>query len=179
MENVLLTSANFIKSITNISDNVSEKMLLPAIRESQEIALRETIGTCLLEKIKNLVKEGLINEEENAAYKDLLEKAQYFLAYQTVSRLCVILSYKIDNIGVSRTRDELVDYADFDEVMKMSDYYNDKSNFYKKELQRFILNNLKQFPELKECDCRSIKANLYSATSSQIFLGGRRGRLLR
>lgn len=179
MQNVLLTSANFIKSITNISDNVSEKMLLPAIRESQEIGLQEIVGTCLLNKVKSLVEEGLINNEGYEAYKDLLEKAQYFLAYQTVSRLCVILSFKIENAGISRVRDELLDYCEYNDVMQLSDYYNNKADFYKKELQRFLLKNKVQFPELSECDCQAIKANLYSATSSQIFLGGRRGRLLK
>lgn len=177
MINVLLTSSTFIKSISNISDNVNDKMLLPAIRESQEIDLKGIMGECLLEKIKTLVKERLISEEGYEAYKDLLDKAQYFLAYQTISRLCVMLSYKIDNAGISRVRDELVDFAPYNEVMQMSDYYQHKADYFKYELQNFIIDNVSMFPELRQCDCRKIKANLYSAASGGLFLGGARARI--
>lgn len=179
MQNVLLTSSTFIKSITNISDNISDKMLLPSIRESQEIDLKQVIGENLLDRIKELVRENEINNVENAAYKDVLEKCQYFLAYQTVSRLCVMVSYKIDAIGVSRTRDDNIDYASLAEVMQMEQYYVEKADFFKLELQNFCLANRQALPELRECDCYKIHSNLYATASSGLFLGGARGKVLK
>ena len=179
MQNVLLTSSNFIKGLTNISDNLSDKMLLPAIRESQEIDLKGVIGENLLDRIKELIKQNEINNDEYAAYKDLLEKCQYFLAYQTVARVCVMVSYKIDNIGVSRTRDDNVDYASLAEVMQMEQYYVEKADFFKMELQNFCLANRQALPELRECDCYKIHSNLYATASSGLFLGSRRGKILR
>lgn len=177
MQNVLLTNSKFIKSITNISDNVNDKMILPAVREAQDIDLKRVMGECLLNRLKQIVADREVDKEGNEAYKDLLDQIQYFLAYQTISRLCVILSYKIDNIGISRTRDELIDTATFDEVVKMEAYYQNKADVFKKDLQNFLLNNRSAFPELNECTCNQIRANLYSSATSGLVLGGKRGKI--
>lgn len=177
MINVLLTSSTFIKSITNISDNLQDKVILPCLREAQDIDLKGVIGENLLDKVKNLIKDREINAEGNEVYKDLLEKCQYFLAYQTISRLCVVVSYKIDNLGVSKTRDDNADYASFSEVTQLEQYYQEKADFYKLEVQNFCLNNKAALPELTSCVCHKIEANLYSTATSGLFLGSKRGKI--
>lgn len=176
MSNVLLTNANYIKSATNISDNVNEKYLLPAIREAQEIGLKNILGEKLLNKVKDLIAAKEINKEENEIYKSLLDNCQYYLAYQTVSNLCYILSYKLDNMGLSRTADENVAYASADEVVSQSDYYERKADFFKLELQNFLVRNISKLPEVSENQCHTISANLYSADSGGLVLGGARGK---
>ena len=76
MAEILLSSENFIKSVTNISDNVSGKYILTSLREAQEVGLKNIIGDCLLEKLKVLIKSG-IDAQENVKYKYLLNKCQY------------------------------------------------------------------------------------------------------
>ena len=70
MKDVLLISESFIKNITNLSDNLSGKLLFPAIRESQEIGLREILGDDLLDKLKSLVEQNTINDKSNQKYKN-------------------------------------------------------------------------------------------------------------
>lgn len=178
MINVLLTSSSFIKSITNISDNLQDKVILPALREAQEIDLKSVLGEKLLNKIKELIKDNEINDDEYAAYKDLLEQCQYFLAYQTISRLCIIVSYHIDNLGISKQRDENLDYASFSDITQLEQYYQQKADFYKLEVQNFCLNNRQALPELTDCACHKIQSNLWSMATSGLFLGGRRGKIL-
>jgi len=48
----LLTSPDFVKSVTNISDNLNGKVMQAAIREAQEIDLKQIIGSCMLSKLK-------------------------------------------------------------------------------------------------------------------------------
>lgn len=179
MANVLLTNSNYIKSITNISDNVQDKYLFPTINEAQEINLKSVIGENLLNKLKDLVSGGSINDPENAVYKDLLQKCQFFIAYTVVSKLSVITSFKLDNAGIYRSNDENLYYASMEEVRNMQEYYEEKADFFKLELQNFCINNRTNLPELSECACRQIKANLYSAESCGIVLGGARGKSIR
>lgn len=179
MKNVLLTNSNYIKSITNMSENIPEKYLFAAINEAQEIDLRHVLGDSLLEKIKQLVVDQTINNEGNEIYKDILTKSQFFLAYDAMSNLVVILSYKLDTVGVYRTADENLTYATFREVQSMQEYYENKRDFFKLELQNFCLNNRSKLPELSDNDVHSIKSNLYSAESCGIFLGNARGRIIR
>ena len=63
--NVLLISEDLIKSITNISDNISGDYLFPSIKLAQDIELQETIGTYLLQYIQELIANNNISNVEN------------------------------------------------------------------------------------------------------------------
>ena len=47
-----------------------------------------------------------------------------------------------------------------------------------RDLQRWLLDNRAAFPELRGCDCDAIQANLRSAASCGLWLGGVRGKKL-
>lgn len=66
----LLVSETFVKSVTSISDNVSGKYIQSSIREAQEIALKSILGTCLLDKLKELGLAKELDDPANIAYKD-------------------------------------------------------------------------------------------------------------
>lgn len=53
--NVLLISEDYIKSESNLDNNVSGKYLQSTIKLAQDIELQSLIGTKLLEKIQKLV----------------------------------------------------------------------------------------------------------------------------
>lgn len=172
----LLTSPDFVKSVTNISDNLNGKVMQSAIREAQEIDLKQIIGQPMLTKLKTLVKNGEIHQEGNEDYLDLLNECQYFLSYTVVSKLCIITSYKIDNAGVVKTADENIQNATEEEIFDMQNFYQRKADYFCSQLQYYILNHLGLLPEITEAQCLEIRANLYSAANSSIWLGGRRGK---
>lgn len=182
MTDVLLTSERFVKDATSISDNLAGKFLLPSIREVQETRLRDTLGSCLLDRVKALIpvdpQKGVrpIDEENNAAYKELVLRAQYFLAYAAAAEVCMKTSMKVTNFGVVKTTDENAAVATYDETAKTKDYYVFKSDAALRKLQRWLLDNAGALPELDACACNAIRANLRSAASSGLWLGGVRGK---
>lgn len=176
-DKIFLTSAAYIKEVTNISDNVNDKVMYAAIREAQDINLRGILGDCLLNKLKQLVSDDTIKEDENFWYADLLDEAQYFLAYSVITKICFITTFKIDNIGLSKTTDERVESLSTEDALLIQDHYQKKADYYAMLLQKYILRNKEHFPELSACDCNNIHANLYSAASGGIFLGGARGKI--
>lgn len=176
MKNILLTNEEFVKSITNISDNISGKYLFPAIKEAQNEDLKSVLGTILINKLKLLVADGSISNEENKKYKDLLDECQYYLAYCAISKLVLMTSYKLSNFGISTTNDEHIVSPSLNEILTMKDLYINKADWYKYNLQLFLLDNREDYPELTDCDCKAIRSNLWSAASSGLFLGGRRGK---
>lgn len=175
MAEILLSSEKFIKETTNVSDNLSGKYLLPSLREAQEIGLRGILGDCLLAKVKQLVRDSEIALPENVAYKDLLDRCQYYLAYATIVEVVNRVSYKVVNFGVAKSTDENLQVASQDEIAKQQYYYQAKADNYCLDLQHFLLDNRQAYPELKCCDCNRIEANLKSAASCGVFLGGARG----
>lgn len=176
MAEVLLTSENFIKSISSISDNTSGKYILPSLREAQEIRLKGVVGVPLLEKLKELVQNRQIDNKENALYRAIVDKCQYFLAYTTIVEVMYKVSYKVGNAGVVKATDEKMNVANHDEIVSQREYYQSKADFYCIELQDFLLNNRSEIAELSEAQTGRIKSNLYSAASCGIFLGGARGK---
>ena len=175
---VLLISEDYIKSITNVSDNIAGDYLLPSIKLAQDIDLESTIGTQLLEKIQELIYNNDISNQENSMYKLLLDNyVQPYLAYATIKHLTPTVAYKLANQGVIRTDDEKSYNITSNEVDKVIDYYNHISNTYKKRLQLFLIANYNEFPELLNWkSLADIRANLYSAAGCNVNLGGPRGR---
>ena len=180
---ILLCSEAFVKSVTNISDNVAGKFVLPSLREAQEIGLRGIVGDCLLARLKDLVAAGDVTPDgvsspDYQAYKDLIDRAQYLLAYITVVEVLNKVTYKVGNFGVSKSTDENLTVATPDEVNRQKWYYQAKADGCCRDLQRWILANRAAFPELRDCDCASMRANLRSSASCGLWLGGARGRIL-
>lgn len=175
---VLLISESYIKSVTNISDNIANDYLLPAVKLAQDVDLESTIGTQLLQKLQKLVYDNNISNEENAMYKLLLDNyIQPFLAYCTIKHIVPTVAYKLVNQGIIRTEDEKSYNVTSNEVDKVADYYNHLSNFYKKRLQMFLISKYNSFTELLNWKSISdIRANLYSAAGCNVNLGGPRGR---
>jgi len=176
MAEILLTSESFVKSVTNVSDNLAGKYILPSIREAQEQGLKGILGDCLLTSVKERVKDNSIDNPENIMYKALVEHCQYYLAYLAIVEVTNKVSYKIGNFGVTKSTDENLQVATYDEIVKMQYYYQSKVDAYCIDLQTWILDNKDAFPELTPCQCHKISSNLHSAASCGIFLGGARGK---
>lgn len=176
MRNVLLCSPDFIRLNSNISDNVNSKILMTAIRETQEDELQEILGQILFEKLQDLVYDGTIENEENLIYKKVLDKAQMFITYRVVAEIIILLNMKIDNAGLIQTRDENMEFMNIDDSFTMKQHYDTKASHYAYLLQNFLMEHLGEIPELTECQAWKIRSTLYSAASPSIFLGGDRGR---
>lgn len=169
---ILLTSEAFIKTVTSISDNLAGKYILPSLREAQEIGLRGILGDCLLDALKGMVADKNIP----GPYSGMMTHIQYYLAYQTVVEVLYKSSFKVTNFGVAKSQDENLQVAATDEIGKLGYYYQAKADAACFRLQNYLLNNRAEIPELDGCDCDRIKANLYSAATCGIWLGGARGK---
>lgn len=176
MKDILLTNAAFIKSATNISDNINEKVMTTSIREAQDINLQSIIGSAMMNKLKELVDSDQIYREDNEVYKELLDNIQYYLAYSVIVKLCVITTYGLDNVGLYKKSDDHIETLEWNDVAQISAYYQHKADFYAKLLQEYILKHRKELPEIDENRCHDMHANLYSAASSNLWLGGKRGK---
>ena len=172
----LLTSETFVKEISPISDNLSGKYLLSAIREAQEIHLKSVIGTALLERCKELVRLDQLHNPENSNYAELVERCRYYLAYWAIAECAMKVSYKVANAGVVRTTDEHLQSPTYAEVALIEKQYRNRADFYCYELQKWLCANTSKYPELSKGDCAQIGANLRSSASCGIFLGGARGK---
>lgn len=176
MKNVLLTSPDFIRLNSNISDNVNSKVLSTAIREVQEDELQEILGQLLFEKLQDLVYSGDIEEPEYEAYKNVLDKSQMFITYRVIAEIIIMLNAKIDNAGLIQTSDENMDPMTLEDTLTLKQHYDTKASHYAYLLQNYLMEHLSELPELTECQAWKIRSTLYSAATPSVFLGGARGK---
>lgn len=179
MKDILFTNADFIRSVTIVSDNLQDKYILSSIREAQDIEFQQVVGTRLYNRLKMMVEDESILFDFNVHYRELLDKAQYFIAYQTLANLTVNSTYKINNIGLNTISDDNVTTPSLSDTFKLSKYYVDKADHYKMMLQNWLLKNKSYFPELLKSDISELSANVHSAASCNVFLGGARGKVSR
>ena len=176
MKNVLLTSPDFIRLNSNISDNVNSKVLSTAIREVQEDELQEILGQLLFEKLQDLVYSGDIEGPEYTAYKNVLDKSQMFITYRVIAEIIIMLNAKIDNAGLIQTSDENMDPMTLEDTLTLKQHYDTKASHYAYLLQNYLMEHLGELPELTECQAWKIRSTLYSAATPSVFLGGARGK---
>lgn len=174
MTKILLISEDYVKTESALNDNVWGKFLMPSIREAQDINLSQIIGENLLNEVYYRVEHNQISGD----YKTLLEDyIQPYLLYQVQSNIVPNLNVKMANLGTVVATDEHIvtlSKSDIDNFMTNIQY---KADWYARRLQEYLLANLEVFG-LEDCDCNRIKANLDSAASTGIWLGGYRSRII-
>lgn len=175
---ILLVGEDYIKTYTNIYDNLNGDYLLPSIYIAQHQFLEEILGTALVRKIQELVAENTIDNVENEKYKELLDDyITDYLTYCTICEMIVATSVKINNFGASRTDDEKQYGVSFTEIFQMQDYYKHKADYLQYRMQRFVIANYNYYPELLTYKTiADLMQNLYSAAGCNVWLGGARGK---
>ena len=167
MTNTLLISEKYVKTQSNIQDNVWGDFLTPAIREAQDIELQPIIGRPLYKKILKEVEEKDVEER----FKTLIEDwIQPYLLYQTIVSLIPIIGTKLGNIGTVISNDEHVQNISSSERENLEYRYRYLADHYKSELQKYLLANKDLYPELTSTCLKNL--NLKSSNSLPLWTGG-------
>lgn len=178
-DNVLLTSEAYIRSQTPTDDNLTGKVLLPAIKLAQDIELTEALGEKLVDAIKYKVYNEEIGDTANTMYSILLnDYIQPFLAYQTLANTVFIGGTKTANIGTVETTDtNIVNTIRADRELVKEGYLH-YARHYLKRMQAWVKAHRDAFPELEEChSCDGqMASHLDSASNTPLWLGGFRNR---
>lgn len=174
--NYYLIDTDSVKAASLVNYNCSDEEVGYAIRESQDVYLREILGNALLEKCVELASGDTLDNEGNEAYKDLIDKYIYdFLVAKSQEQILIPISFKIRNIGVSQDSDTNVASQQFQNVIDLHNYWNVISEDKANRLKCFLKENRDAFPELEagSCVCGACDngPNLKLGASTNLFLG--------
>lgn len=173
MNNTLLISEKILKQYSLINDNTDAMYILPAIRSAQDIGLQPIIGTSLYDKLKNLVADSTIKDEENTKYKELLDNYVVpYLCWKTMSEIQMMIQYKMRNAGLVQNSDvEHYQTTYMNQTQYVKEWYDDKAVFYVNRLSDYLMANEADYPEYCEWrNCSDMKANR-NAYNCGIYLG--------
>lgn len=172
MNNILLISEKTLKSQSLINDNVGSEFILPSIQTAQDIGLQPLIGTYLYDKLRELVGNGTISNDENASYKTLLDTyITPYLAYKVMSDIQIPLAYKMRNAGIIQTNNEYQTNSIMKDVQQLSTFYDQKATFYANRLSDYLLANSGSYPEYMNWRDYADMPSNKNAYNTGIYLG--------
>ena len=96
-----------------------------------------------------------------------------------MANICMLTAVKVSPAGLEQISDEHMEPLDMDDSFRLQSFYQKKADYLCHQLQNYVLNNKEAYPELRECDCRMMKANLFSSATTGLWLGGVRGKTIR
>ena len=149
-----LIDTDSVKAASLVNYNVEDEAVGYAIRESQDVYLREILGNALLEKCVELASSGTIDEEGYEAYGELVDKYIYqYLVAKSQEQILIPISFKIRNIGVSQDSDTNVTSQQLQTVIDLQNYWKTISIDRGNRLKCFLRENKAAFPELETGSC--------------------------
>lgn len=133
--------------------NVSEKMIRVAALAVQDMVIEKVIGSCLFNRLIELVCTDEICCEGNECYHVLLERYLFpIFSYGVQAEMSVPMSFKNRNNGIVRVNLDGASEAALSEIKYLNQYYLNKMDTYVQRAIRYLRCN-KCFPELASCEC--------------------------
>ena len=154
-----------------LNSNVSDEYIKSAVIISQQ-DLMEMIGDSLYNKLAEMVTDGTI---EDTPYQELLDSFVVpYLEFKAMSELCFITSYKVGNIGLYQNYDNNANSNELSTVRYVQKHWEDKAEYYRNRLIKFLNRNLDLYPEFK-CNCENLSGpSDNKVVNTGIWLGGTR-----
>ncbi len=153
-KNVLIVNINRLKKDSYIDANVSEDTLRVASLYIQDTIIERIIGTCLFNKLREIICEGFIEDMLYQYYKVLLDDYLFpVFVYGVQAEISIPLSFKNRNAGTIQNNSADVTQTGLDDIKYLNQYYQNKKDFYIKRAIDFLMCHCGQFPELRSCEC--------------------------
>lgn len=150
--NQLFTDVKRLKKESYLDDNVNENDIRVAIKAIQDIIIERITGTCLADKLKELICKDEVYCKGNELYKTLLVDYLFnIFVYGVPLELNIPLSYKTRNAGQIRNNDDSLTQSPLNDIKYTNEWYKFKMNFYIDRAMNFIRCNYSCIPEAQCC----------------------------
>jgi len=143
MANVLFISESYLKSSTNIDENVDVKEIVPAIVDAQEMHLLPVLGSALYDDLKTKIAASTTNAAEDTLLSDYIAP---MLVKFVQMELSSDLLFKYRDKGVMTKSSENSQPVDYTQMRFLMDRWDNKAQFYKKRLIDYLCGNKVLFP---------------------------------
>ncbi|MEO6721438.1 MAG: hypothetical protein ABIN67_13805 [Ferruginibacter sp.] len=165
--NTLLISYKTLTQSSELNENIDPNIILPLIKEMQEMELKPVLGTNLFEKLKAEIEAGTLA----GYYKELVsDYCKPVLINAILVELPFKLNYRFSNVGVVTRTSEAASRPEYRDLDKLSDMYKGKRVYYANELAKYLCNNYSEFPEYNS-ENRSSESPKSDTYHTGIYLG--------
>jgi len=139
----LLINETFVKSNSEVDENVDMKLINPTIWYCQKAYIEPVLGTVLYNDLIADVVAGSVTGDNLTLVDDYIADA---LLYWVMLELQVPLTYKFRNKSVSKNTDANSQPVDFEQHKYLKDVYRPKAQYFTERLKAYLCENSTLFP---------------------------------
>ncbi len=141
---VLFVSETYIKNNSVIDENVDMRLILPAIRDAQELRMHPILGTPLYIDLKDKITAGTLNADEVTLLDDYIAPA---MLQWTLYECSVSMLFKYRNKSVSTKNSENSNPVDYRDLQFLRDDWKNKAEERDKRLINYLCDNESKYPK--------------------------------
>lgn len=150
-QKVLFITTRDLKRYSVLNGNIDPNKLMYHIEIAQDTEVQNYLGTRLMVKVQDLIKNNTIDNPANSDYKDLLETyIQPMTIYWALVSYMPFAAYTIANGGVFKHSSENSVTVDKSEVDYLSNKYRDIAQYYTNNFIDFMVYNQAKYPEYNQ-----------------------------
>lgn len=141
---VYFISVSYLKDNTPINENVDDKLIKSAIKEAQEIYIRDIIGSGIYNELQTQAFNGTLTNNNQTLLDSYIAPC---LKYYTLTESMLPMTFKLMNKSVaSRTSDNALSIS-MDEMVAIENRYRDKAEYYGNRMRDYLLQNNTLYPK--------------------------------
>ena len=141
---VYLISTTYLKDNSPINENVDDKLLKSAIKESQEIYIRDIIGSGLYNELQTQAFAGTLTANNTTLLDTYIAPC---LKYYTLTESMLPMTFKMLNKSVASRNSDNATPVTIDEMTMIERRYRDKAEYYANRLKDYLCANTILYPK--------------------------------
>ena len=140
---VYFISTSYLKDNSAINENVDDKLLKSAIKEAQEIYIRDIIGSGLYDELQTQAFAGTLTANNTTILDSYISPC---LKYYTITESMIPMIFKLMNKSVATRQAENATAITIDELTLIEQRFRDKAEYYANRLRDYLRENTNTYP---------------------------------
>ena len=140
---VYFISTSYLKDNSAINENVDDKLLKSAIKEAQEIYIRDIIGSGLYDELQTQAFAGTLTANNTTLLDSYIAPC---LKYYTITESMLPMTFKMMNKSVAAREAENARAVSIDELTMIEKRFRDKAEYYANRLRDYLRENTNTYP---------------------------------
>lgn len=168
---VLFIGEATLKQESVISENVDPKLLIPTIKEVQNIYILPLLGTALYNELVTQVSGGNVSADNQVLLQSYVQPTMVkYCVYESV----LDLSFKFQNKNVAVKSSEFSQQTDLNNLRYYMDKALNRAQYYAERVTRYLMANPTKYPAYLNQGNADVSTIYPTAKnySNGIYLGG-------
>lgn len=133
----------YLKENTPLDDNIDSKLIRTAIREAQDIYIRDLIGSGVYNQLCEQIIASTVSADNETLLKQYIQPCmKYYVLYESAQTL----SFQAVNKGIVTRSSEWQQPAEITAITELMNKWKDRGEYYAQRLKDYLCENHAIYP---------------------------------